>query len=284
METAVQKRMGETEYLALYPKYRRETSALIKWLHANTRMLDTESIGDYLAFLKDCGYAPRSFNLKLTAIKESLRWVFDQSTDSMDMGKKMQLEAFLKTLKPYKIQSIAISDDKVLSREEVDLLRASVSPRLGIIISFLYHTGLRISEMTGIRLEDIRENGACDYIQVLGKGNKIREIKCRRELMDQVRDEFNGSIYLFESEVWRQGNEGGRPLSRHNVSKAITKAGFKYLDREISAHTFRHSFATRLIGEGKNIKGVSGYLGHSSVKTTLDLYVHDSLELGDLPV
>ena len=102
--------------------------------------------------------------------------------------------------------------------------------------------------------------------------------------MDQVRDEFNGSVYLFESEVWRQGNEGGHPLSRHNVSKAITKAGLKYLDREISAHTFRHSFATRLIGEGKNIKGVSGYLGHSSVKTTLDLYVHDSLELGDLPV
>ena len=56
------------------------------------------------------------------------------------------------------------------------------------------------------------------------------------------------------------------------------KSGWRILRKDISAHTLRHSFATRMIDEGKSIKGVSKYLGHSNVSTTLDLYVHSELD------
>ena len=59
---------------------------------------------------------------------------------------------------------------------------------------------------------------------------------------------------------------------------AIKKAGWSILKKDISAHTLRYSFATRMIDEGKSIKGVSKYLGHSNVSTTLDLYVHSELD------
>ena len=62
----------------------------------------------------------------------------------------------------------------------------------------------------------------------------------------------------------------------------IKKAGWRILKKDISAQTLRHSFATRMIDEGKSIKGVSKYLGHSNISTTLDLYVHSELEWKEL--
>lgn len=202
----------------------------------------------------------------------------------LDIKIRTRLEDFLATLKPYKVQTVAVPEDKILSKEEIEILKESVSPRLRLIITFLYHTGVRVSEMIGIKQEHLRSNGIYYYIQIYGKGSKIREIKCRKELLNSIQEEFKGKVFLFESRKWRSGNEGGKPLDRHNITKEISKAGKKYLKKKISPHTFRHSLATHLIQDGKNLKAVSGYLGHSSVKTTLDLYVHENLELDDLPL
>lgn len=66
------------------------------------------------------------------------------------------------------------------------------------------------------------------------------------------------------------------------MSDQIAKAGLLILGRHISAHTLRHSWATRKLKEGKSLKAVSRYLGHSSTAITADLYIHDDLTWNDL--
>ena len=80
----------------------------------------------------------------------------------------------------------------------------------------------------------------------------------------------------------RASDENGGPYTRFYVSNAIKAAGRIYLDREISAHTLRHSFATEKIAKTHKTTAVSEYLGHSSVSTTLQLYNHGELTDDDL--
>jgi integrase/recombinase XerD len=270
--------------LSKCPKYTREIALFASWLKDKKMDISRDSVEGYLRYLKDRDYAPRSYNLKLTAIKEAIRWMFKVNGESFDLRKRVLIEEYLDSLKPFKIQSVAVTEERVLSKDEIDRLRKHTSKRLRLIIGFLYHTGLRISEMTAIKNDQLKENGKYWKIAIVGKGKKLREIKCRKELILDIKNVFQGKTYLFETHAYRNGKKGGRPLDRHNITKQIKIAGDKFIGKEISAHTLRHSFATHLIQDGKNIKAVSNYLGHSSVKTTLDLYVHDHLELDDLPL
>jgi len=143
-----------------------------------------------------------------------------------------------------------------------------------VMIEFLFATGLRISEMLGILLTDIvRSNGKC-IVRVLGKRRKERKVYVATTLVDQVKEQFHSSIYLFEHK--------GQPYNRISITNRIATQGRVVLGRQISAHTFRHSFATTTLKKTDNLKGVSKYLGHSSVSTTANLYIHSELTWDDV--
>ncbi len=93
-----------------------------------------------------------------------------------------------------------------------------------------------------------------------------------RELFAEIRAACRGEEYLFET-------AGGKPYRRSYVSGQIAKITQYAIGRRLSAHKLRHSFATRMVAKTGKIAAVSTYLGHSSVSTTLNLYVHE--ELGD---
>ena len=95
-----------------------------------------------------------------------------------------------------------------------------------------------------------------------------------RILVQRILDNFAGCVFLFE--------HAGKTYNRVYVTDRIKLAGRLILGKNISAHTFRHSFATEKLKQTKNLKGVSKYLGHSSVSTTADLYVHDELGWEDV--
>jgi integrase/recombinase XerD len=111
--------------------------------------------------------------------------------------------------------------------------------------------------------------------RIIGKGNKERVLKLPAELVDRCRETFGGSQWLLET-------SGGRPYRREYVSNQIKRAGERVLGRHISAHTLRHSFASLKIARTGKIKAVSEYLGHSTTSITLDMYVHESLDMNDL--
>lgn len=110
---------------------------------------------------------------------------------------------------------------------------------------------------------------------MIGKGNRERKIKVNKDLIRRIKKYFKGKEFLFETSTRHE-------YDRKYVSYQIKLAGRKILDKEISAHTLRHSFATNLLKKGKSIKAVSKYLGHSDIATTLNLYYHDELDYNDL--
>jgi len=127
-----------------------------------------------------------------------------------------------------------------------------------LIISMLYGLGLRISELSQLKIEDIKG----EWIQILGKGNKVRELPLLNEiqhLITHYRKEKNPKKYLFE--------KGNAPMNVPQLRYIITKL-FKASGIKATPHQLRHSFATHLLNNGARIADVSELLGHETMATT----------------
>ena len=169
---------------------------------------------------------------------------------------------------------------EVLSVEEVEAIMDSVDLRSpsGVrdraILELLYGCGLRVSELCGLRISQVYLNEG--FVRVVGKGDKERLVPLGEPAADAFRAwldirpdpaeaAFQDSAFL---------NLRGTPLSRVSVFKMIKKqALLAGVDKEISPHSFRHSFATHLIAGGADLRIVQEMLGHESILTT-EIYTH----------
>jgi len=127
-----------------------------------------------------------------------------------------------------------------------------------LLISMLYGLGLRISELAQLKMNDI--NG--QWIQILGKGNKVRELPLLDELQHLIAQYVKVKIpkkYLFE--------KGNAPMNVAQLRYIITKL-FKAAGIKATPHQLRHSFATHLLNNGARIADVSELLGHETMATT----------------
>jgi integrase/recombinase XerD len=178
-------------------------------------------------------------------------------------------------VKAPKTQAAPIGADRILRRDELDRLLAVATARDSCFLRFLWRTGARVSELTGLRLDQCERQGYVVRLRVIGKGNKERFLRIRAKLFDQIRETFRGGTYLFET-------AGGRPFSRIYVSERIHKLAADVLGRKLGAHALRHSFATWTIRRTNKIQAVSTYLGHSSTAITMNFYVHEQLDDAEL--
>lgn len=127
-----------------------------------------------------------------------------------------------------------------------------------LLISMLYGLGLRISELAQLKLDDIKG----EWIQILGKGNKVRELPLLDELQNLIAQyvkERSHKKYLFE--------KGNAPMNVAQLRYIITKL-FKAAGIKATPHQLRHSFATHLLNNGARIADVSELLGHETMATT----------------
>lgn len=169
---------------------------------------------------------------------------------------------------------------EVLSVDEVSAIISSVQEdtwtgiRDRAILEVLYGCGLRVSEAVGINISDIFFSDS--FLRIRGKGDKERVVPLgemalsaiRRYL--EVRPEPAGRQY--EDRLFL--NKAGKPLSRVSVFKMIKKQALAAdIRKDISPHTFRHSFATHLIENGADLRAVQEMLGHESILTT-EIYTH----------
>ena len=170
----------------------------------------------------------------------------------------------------------------VLAPEEVEAILAEIdlSDPLGIrnraMIELLYSSGLRVSELTNLPLRNyFPEDG---FVRILGKGEKERlvplgayAIKYIAQYLEFVRPTFpqkpGNQQYLFLN---RRGTALTRMMVYHIVSDLAKMAG---IQKPVSPHTFRHSFATILLENGADLKAIQEMLGHSSITTT-EIYTH----------
>ena len=170
----------------------------------------------------------------------------------------------------------------VLALEEIDSVINAIDlstvegQRNRAIIEVMYSCGLRVSELCTLRLSDLYLTE--EFVRVLGKGGKqrlvpvssraIAEIKAYIAERDSVDVRPGCEDFLFLS--YRRG----KPLSRitvfHIVKELVAAAG---INKNVSPHTFRHSFATHLLEGGANLRAIQSMLGHESISTT-EIYTH----------
>ena len=294
MTAQLQKIDTETVYqtmLAVQDSYSDHAREFVAFLRAHGHGLTQEGLAAYVASLEEIRpngrkLAAGSYNIKLAAAKARIRYLFERTPDALDVVKRLQLEQFLNSLKPKKIakEKRRIGREKMIPYSLIRELSASLQAQrllpgghgIALMVEFLAATGTRVSEMLGVTLGDVTAiRGKNQFkVRVLGKGRKERNVKIQEDLHKRIREHFGGTVYFFD--------HGGGPYTRSYVSNAIKAAGRIYLDREISAHTLRHSFATEKIHKTGKIKAVSEYLGHSSTATTMDMYVHEELTDADL--
>ncbi|RMD67611.1 recombinase XerC [Candidatus Pacearchaeota archaeon] len=162
---------------------------------------------------------------------------------------------------------------EVLTREEVQaLLNAVKRKKSRLIISMLYSTGMRVSELVNLKVEDLNLSERSGWVRA-GKGAKDRLFVLSDALAEELeqylkeRNKSNG--YVFSDD---------KPLTPRNVQKIIKKARVKAgINKKVTPHTLRHSFATHLLEQGTDIRVIQTLLGHSSLTTT-QIYTHISRE------
>ena len=178
----------------------------------------------------------------------------------------------------------------VLTEDEIKNLINSIDlnhdfgQRNKTIIEILYGTGIRVSELVNLKLSNIffKEN----IIKVIGKGNKERFVPLGEIASDEMKIYINDRNQLkidSKSSDILFLNRYGRRLTRSMIFKIISDASKRIgLDKKISPHTLRHSFATHLIKNGADLRTIQLILGHESITTT-EIYTHlDTLHLEEV--
>jgi len=225
-------------------------------------------------------------------LKEFLGWYGEENKNSRTQSRVLSgIRAFYKFLliegeiedNPASLiesPRIGLKLPEVLSVIEIDRmidvidLSKPEGHRNKAIIETLYGCGLRVSELVNLRLTDI--HSAEGYVIVTGKGNKKRLVpvsnKALREMEIYKQDRDSLPVIKDENVLFlnRRGSRLSRAMIFTIIKELAAKAGIR---KNISPHTFRHSFATHMIEAGADLRAVQEMLGHESILTT-EIYTH----------
>ena len=248
--------------------YKTDLQGWWAFCHKDVHQANEHDILRYIKHLEGLGLRNSTINRKLAALSKIFAVYI-----SLGLTKRNPVQQLATTTRVYK--PVELSSYRAVSKQDVEAVVNSARPTTAIIVKFLANTGLRVSEMIGIKKADL-EAHSLEFmkVRVLGKGKKVRYVFISYSLYEEVKTVFpGGSTYLFASRT-------DKPLSRVNLYKQIRNAFRKHATKtQAGCHLLRHFFATeKIVVEKKDIKAVSKYLGHQSVKTTLDRYVTNFLQ------
>lgn len=229
---------------------------------------------EFLVFLNQIEIAPRSQARIVSGIRSFFKFLLMRDIIEKDPSLLLELPQSGKKLPVF------------LNIEEIDKIENAIDlsknegHRNKAIIETMYSCGLRVSELINLKITNLFFED--EYIKITGKGNKERLVPISKKAIHDI------NIYFKEvrnNQIIKKGNENfvflnrrGQKLTRNmifNIVKDLCiKAG---LDKIISPHTFRHSFATHLVDGGADLRAVQEMLGHESILTT-EIYTHLSRE------
>jgi integrase/recombinase XerD len=223
----------------------------------------------YLASEKERGLAPASMKLIVVALKIFFRFLKMRSMTEKDPAELLTLPR-LTRFRPETLNQVQVN--RLL---EVNIQGRPFPLRDRAILELFYASGLRISELTGARLENL--NLQERIIRVVGKGSKTRLVPIGRIACDAI------DQYLTQERAHLVGRKTGNEvfLSRHGkklttqrvwqiIKEIAASAGF---DTNVYPHLLRHSFATHLLANGADLRVIQELLGHADISTT-QIYTH----------
>lgn len=276
------------EYFDRYKRY----ILLEQGLSENTRMAYERDVARFLAWLKEekldplyvvletfhrytealfeVGVAPRSIARMLSGVRSFYRF--------------LQLDGYIEQDPTELLESPRLPKHlpAVLTLEEVDRILAAIDLSLPegqrdhCIIEILYSCGLRVSEVCSLKLSDLFLDEG--FIRVVGKGDKqrivpispraIQELHYWMDARRDIRVNPEDEDYVFVSA--RRGRHLSRITVFHNIKLYVAAAE---IGKEVSPHTFRHTFATHLLEGGASLRAIQEMLGHENIGTT-EIYTH----------
>lgn len=247
--------------------YRRDLQKLLEFLDSRNISFDSvhvEELREFITTERSKGLSESTL-ARLTVAVRSLFRFLAKDQGLLDAAKELQPPTIPKRL------------PKALTIAEINaLLSAPSEEGMGIrdraLLELLYATGARVSEIVALNLDDIRSSGeSITTIRVLGKGKKERIVPVgsfAKKAVDQYLTRVRRGLLKGSEPALFLNSRGGR-LTRQSawaiVLESAKRAG---IQRDISPHALRHSFATHLLDGGADIRVVQELLGHSSVTTT----------------
>ncbi|MCF0070346.1 site-specific tyrosine recombinase XerD [Dyadobacter sp. CY261] len=255
--------------------YVRDVEKLEEFLELNKMALaparvQEEHLSAFLKYIAELGLAAHSQARMLSGIKAFFKYLLMENEITEDPTELLESPHL-----PRKLPD-------VLSYEEIETMLDAIDhstpegTRNRAIIEVLYSSGLRVSELTGLQLTNCHFD--IGFLRIIGKGDKMRLVPIGKEAikytqiyLDHVRGEIapqKGSediVFLN-----RRGGQLSRVMIFLMIKDTAEKAG---IHKNVSPHTFRHSFATHLIEGGASLRAVQEMLGHESITTT-EIYTH----------
>lgn len=245
--------------------YCHDVEAFLNSKGAVTPSVTASDIESYLGSIK---VSKRSSARILSALRSFFDWCVQEGQT------KDNPAALVDSPKLGKYLPAVLSVDEVSAIMDSVDLKAPAGKRDRAILEVLYGCGLRVSEAASLRISKINfEDG---FVDVIGKGDKQRLVPLGEMAADAIRAylEDRPLPYSRAQEDILFLNKFGKPLSRVSIFNMVKKqAMIAGIHKEISPHTFRHSFATHLIENGADLRIVQEMLGHESILTT-EIYTH----------
>lgn len=255
--------------------YRSDLTALALFLNEkgmnSWREPDRENLLDFLDSLRDNGMETTSIARHLAAMRMFYRYLCSEKLVENDPTKLMDTPKLWRVLPDH------------LSIDEVDAL-LNIYPEKGdalelrnrTLLHLLYATGVRVSELTSLRLMDVDFENS--MIRVTGKGSKERLVPVApgvlKLLVRYIRTARQELIYLVPGTPLLFVSRRSRKLNRERVWAIIKDAAFAAgISKNIHPHTLRHSFASHLLANGADLRVIQEMLGHADIGTT-EIYTH----------
>lgn len=245
----------------------------------------TEDILKYLEYLESIGIE-NALKIKYKDILKYLKYLDDNNYQISSVARKIvSIKAFHKYLSEnYHIinASSKINTPKfyhklpnILTIEEVDnllsiKLKTAFDYRNKAMLEVMYSSGLRVSELLNLEIKDINLND--NYIRCFGKGSKERIVPLGEVAHDYLELYINEYRDILKKKYYTEKlflNNHGKEMTRQGFFKIIKKiADEKGIDKNITPHMLRHSFATHLLNNGADLRTIQEMLGHSNISTT----------------
>lgn len=227
------------------------------------RRLNADTLIAYFAELEQT-HRVSSLCRKKAALK---RAIVCARGDSLTVAEHAQLSAVFKRIRTGQADC-AVYEHEILSRDELSALLDRAGTKTAAIVSALYETAARVSELLSIRVSDCTVRDDTVHCEIRrGKGRKQRTVYMTRRTYETLRECYRGKTYLLEHKR--------RQLSRHTIMTLVKRAGANIGRGDIHPHTLRHTKASHLLKAGMSLAAVSAYLGHSNAAVTAKYYVHD---------
>ena len=230
---------------------------------------DTALILKHLIALRNAGLSARSRARHLVSLRGFYRFMFQERILKHDPARLVDLpKTSMKLPDVLSVEEVS----QLLETTDADVPRGA---RDGAMLELLYAAGLRVSELVNLKLQDI--NLEAGFVRVLGKGSKERLVPIGLHAKDKIESYIEksrntllknrASPYLFVARA-------ARPITRQGFWKLLRKYGtLAQLNKKVTPHSLRHSFATHLLEGGADLRAVQVMLGHVDIATT-QIYTH----------